>query len=89
MSGQNIRFPFKPFLYTESQVADLLSIQLGTLKNRYAHYAGRTETRRELDEIYFINIAPEDQAPEWRCAEGELVRWFKRKGFKVYDRTWL
>ncbi len=82
------RLPARPFLYTEDQVADILSLHIGTMRGKYAYYEGRTESRKQLDDIIFLNIAKDDQAPEWRCSERELLRWMKRKGFRVYDRTW-
>lgn len=80
---QEFELPVRPFFYTLDQVASLLSITPDYVWKVIGFFQGRTVTVRTLDEIQFINIAPREQKPEWRCAETELVRFLKRKGFTV------
>ena len=79
----DLKLPPRPFLYTMDQIATLLSCTESYLKNNLAHFKGRTITRRTPDEILFMNIAKEDETPNWRVEHTELVRWLRRKGFKV------
>lgn len=87
-TGASVGLPPKPFLYSLDQVAMLLDVSLAHLRTNYIYFDGRS-IGLARDRITARNIAPEGQAPEWRVAEAELVRWFKRKGFRFYDRGWL
>ena len=84
----DVGLPMRPFLYTQDQIAGLLSCELPSV-NRWTHYDGRSVGARPADLMLARNIANDGDKPEWRVAEGELIRWLKRKGFKFYDRGWL
>jgi hypothetical protein len=86
---QEVNIPMRPFLYTLDQIAALLSVDTRALQRSYLFYAGRSTGARRKDLILAHNIAPEGDKPEWRVAERELVRWFRYKGFKVVDRSWV
>lgn len=76
----------RPFLFTLDQVAGLLSLSQGELENKYIHFWGRSEGRllANGDRIKAVNIAPSDQAPEWRVSEEDLIRWCLAKDIVVY-----
>lgn len=79
-----LRLPVRPFLYTLDQVATILSITEVRLKQGgYVFFQGRTPGIPSRDEMIAHNIAAATAKPEWRVEERELVRWMKRKGFKV------
>lgn len=86
---KEIGLPVRPFLYTLSQIATLLSMSEDMLHRRIIFYEGRSVHRRKPDELQFINIAKRDEKPAiWMCSEEELVRWARFKGFKVRDSSW-
>lgn len=79
--------PATPFLYHLDQVATILGRSEDDLIDVQIFFAGRTTGRMSPRKIKAINIAPElADKPEWRVSEGELIRWFKLMGFKVYSR---
>jgi hypothetical protein len=81
---ESVNLPARPFLYTLDQVGTILNITEDSLKNgRYLFYSARSPGVQNKDEILAINIAPATQIPDWRVEERELVRWLKRKGFRV------
>lgn len=79
----NINLPVRPFLYTIDQVAVILNLAEVTVRENYLHLAGRTPGVQSKDTILAHNISPFDRKPEWRVEERELIRWLKRKGFRV------
>jgi hypothetical protein len=85
-----VGLPIRPFLYTLDQIANLLDIELVRLKAGWIHYRGRTIGRNTGDQMEAIDISPVGQGmkPEWRVSEQELIRWMKRKGFRVLTRSW-
>jgi|SRR6478609_2337377 len=87
-SMAHVGLPPRPFLYTIDQIATLLDIDEKTLRSGQSHvyYEGRTPGVPRKDMMLARNIAAPDETPDWRVAERELVRWFKRKGFRWYDR---
>jgi hypothetical protein len=78
-----VKLPQRPFLYTMDQICTLISCSEQLLKQNIAHFKGRTITKRTIDEMLFINISSPEDKPEWRVEETELLRWLRRKGFKV------
>lgn len=83
---RSINLPVRPFLFTLDQVATLLSITETRLKQGgYLFFANRTPGVHSRDELLALNIAPPNKPAEWRVEERELIRWMKRKGFKVID----
>jgi hypothetical protein len=83
---KTVGLPPRPFLYTEDQIAGIIGVQANTVKTRYLWYEGREVGAADIDKMIARNIAPATDKPEWRVAEGELVRWLRRKGFKFYER---
>lgn len=86
---QEVNMPIRPFLYTLDQIAGLLSINLPYLTAHYTYFEGRSIGVMSKDLLLARNIAPRTQPAEWRIAERELIRWLKRKGYRVYDSTIL
>ncbi len=82
--------PTRGFLYTVDQVAEMVGVPEARFRRNYVHWDRRTLGAPALDKMMARNIAPPDQAsPEWRIAENEVARWLKRKGFRLYDRSWI
>lgn len=80
---QAVNLPVRPFLYTLDQVATIISISERNLIRDYLYLAGRTPGVQPKDLILAQNIAPPNLKPDWRVEERELIRWLKRKGFRV------
>jgi len=80
--------PVRPFLYTLDQIATLISLTDASLA-RHLHYDGRSVGPRHPDRLLARNLAATGDKPEWRVAEHELIRWVRRKGFRVYERGWV
>jgi hypothetical protein len=81
-----LNLPRRPFLYTLDQVGTILNLTEARLRQgKYLFFAGRTPGVQTKDEMLTRNIAAADEPPEWRIEERELIRWLKRKGFRVID----
>ena len=85
----DIELPKRPFLYTMDQVATLLNVSEEQLKRQYVHFEGRSIGPHERHHLLARNIAPPNDKPDWRCTERELLRWFKWKGFKYFEKGYL
>lgn len=85
-NAKKVGLPVRPFLFTLDQVAALLSLGQGELEDKYIHFWGRSEGRllANGDRIKAVNIAPSDQAPEWRVSEEDFIRWCLAKDIVVY-----
>ena len=82
--ARSVSLPTVPFLYTLDQVAMILNISDRNLKANYLYYIGRTPGPKSLNRIEAMNITPDNnQQPDWRVSERELVRWLARKGFAI------
>lgn len=87
---QKVGLPIRPFLYTLDQVAYLLSLtEERVRKSGMVYYQGRSTGAKTPDRMMARDIASESQSPDWRVAEQELIRWMRRKGYKIYERTWV
>jgi hypothetical protein len=82
----DVGLPPRPFLYTIDQICTLIDIEEPALKASHVYYEGRSVGIPHKHLMVARNIAAPDEKPDWRVAERELIRWFKRKGFKWYDR---
>lgn len=83
----NLGLPFRPFLYTTDQIADLLQITVSELEKNYLHFDGRTIGIHRDDKLLAANIAPADCAPNWRIEEQEFLRWIKNRGIRIMFRS--
>lgn len=81
--------PPRPFLYTIDQLSTVLSISVPALRRTYLFFENRSTGIRPPDRMLARNIAPADEKPEWRVAEGELIRWMRAKGFRYHERGWI
>lgn len=82
-----VGLPPRPFLYTIDQISIITDLSESQLKNGgVIHYEGRSISIPSRRQMIARNIAPDDQKPEWRVAERELIRWLKVMGFRYYDR---
>lgn len=84
----SVGLPQRPFLYTLDQIANLVAVDLLTVKAS-VHFEGRSVGARPVKKMLARNIAPEGERPDWRVAERELVRWLRTKGFRFYERGWV
>lgn len=89
MSGdtehERVGLPAHAFFYTLDQVASMLNLPLDVFKLKYVWYRNRSTGRRKGDQLVALNIAPEDELPDWRIPEGEFIRWLRLKGIKVHQ----
>lgn len=83
-----VALPARPFMYTADQLAAVLSMTEAHVRGRLLWYEGREVGVRPLVKLKAINIANEDERPDWRVSEQELIRWMKHKGFRYYERAW-
>ena len=81
--GDRVGLPARPFFYTLEQIGALLQLSDSKMK-LFIFYEGRTIIVRNRGHLQAVNIANDDQEPEWRVIEEELIRWMKYKGFQVY-----
>lgn len=86
-----VGLPVRTFLYTLDQIAYMLSLSEDRVRNSgMVHYYGRSTGSKSPDRMMARNIASsQTEPPDWRVAEQELIRWMKRKGFKIYNRSWV
>lgn len=84
---EKVGLPPTPFFYHLDQVATMLGFTMDQLIDTYVYFAGRTVGRFSPRQIMVRNVAVDESAdPEWRISEGELIRWCRLLGFKVYSR---
>lgn len=86
--GESVGLPPRTFLYTLDQIASMLSIEVGVLRQRYVYFDQHTLGPLKAELLLARNISP-DRNPDWRVAEVELVRWMRRKRFRFHSRGWL
>lgn len=89
LKAGDILLPTRPFLYTVDQIAVLLNVTDQQVITQYLYLEGRTIGIQSRSVMIARNIAPDDARPDWRVAEYELIRWFKWKGYKFYDRGYV
>ena len=85
--SEQVGLPPRPFLYTLDQISALVSIPQPALEKKFVWFDGRSIGRKTANFMVARNIAPEDQPPDWRVMDNELVRWMRRKGFRIYERN--
>lgn len=81
--GPVVGLPPVIFLYTIDQMAAMLNISEDSVKAQYLWFVGRTTGTKRKHQMQAINIAPENEKPDWRVSMDEFIRWLKRMGFKV------
>lgn len=90
LSPSDVALPIRPFLYTVDQVANILGINPAkVLSASYCHFDGRSIGFPKRGQLRWRNISMPDETPEWRCAERDLIRFLKHKGFKVVERGFV
>lgn len=80
---QAVGLPPVIFLFTIDQIAGMLNVEVPTVMTTYLYFVGRSSGRKDTIQMDAINIAPEDQAPDWRVPQREFLRWCTRRGIKV------
>jgi hypothetical protein len=86
---ESVGLPPRTFLYTLDQIATLIEMDLVQLMKIYVFYGGLSKGKHKVNLLYAVNLADDDDKPDWRVSEAELVRWMKKKGFRYYERGWL
>jgi hypothetical protein len=83
--GGDVGLPPVVFFFTLDQIAGLLNISEDTLRVSYLYYSGRTSGSKPPRLMYAVNMAadPETDAPNWRVAHPEFVRWLRSKGYRI------
>lgn len=90
--------PRHPFLYTEDQVAAMLSLSVDSLRKSYLFREGIDTGIYRPRWLRSVNIAAgrkpaEDETragrppAEWRVSEPELIRWLRYHKLWIYDPT--
>jgi hypothetical protein len=82
-----VGLPPTPFFYHLDQCAQFMQLPVDAFTSRYVWFLGRTIGTKSPRQLKAVNmqVNPDDM-PDWRISEGELVRWMKLMGFKVYSR---
>jgi hypothetical protein len=75
--------PYRPFLYTLSQIQDLLLIDNLT---PLIYWDGRSTGIHHPHLLKAVNLMPDGEKPEWRVEEAELVRFMVNRGFQIFYR---
>jgi hypothetical protein len=84
--GEKIGLPTRVFLFTLDQISVMTDISEKTLRGSHVFYQGRSIGSRKKSLLLAVNIAPEDEKPDWRITEREFIRWMRVKGFRYYER---
>lgn len=84
---ESVGLPFRPFLYTLDQIASMLDLSDMVLRG-LVFYDNRSIGAKKADQILARNIAVLGNSPDWRVTEVELIRWMKKRRFRVYYRGW-
>lgn len=85
--AEQFEMPPRIILYTLDQLATMLNVQLQTIKTSYIHYDRRSPGARPGDRMVARNIAPAGEKPDWRVTENEVIRYLKKRGFRIYSRA--
>lgn len=84
---EKVGLPPITFFYTLDQVAVMLGKTVDDLTLSNLYFTGRTPGKQRIRHIKSVNISADpDKTPDWRITQGELVRWLKVIGVKVYSR---
>ena len=85
LTRESVGLPERPFLYTFDQICAMIEVKLSSFKLQYVYYEGRSTGVYRPDLLRANDIAPDNQKPDWRVEERELIRWMRRKGFRAYN----
>lgn len=83
-----IGLPPREFLYTLDQIAVLVEMPQHELMTEHVYFDGKSEgSPRRYPRCFMArDIAPAGAGrPDWRVTETELIRWFKKMGFRYYE----
>lgn len=84
---ERMSLPPKFFMYTIDQIATMFEVEPLTVKNNYLHYERRSVGSKPGDKMLARNIAPAGEKPEWRVSEQEVIRYLRKRGFRIYNKT--
>jgi hypothetical protein len=84
---EKLGLPPMPFFYHLDQVAVFLNQTVEDLCETRIFFAGRSIGKPTIMQLRAVNIAVDpDDTPDWRITQGELIRWLKVLGIRVYSR---
>lgn len=84
---EKLGLPPTPFFYHLDQVAVFLNVTVEDLCETRIFFVSRSIGKPTIRQIKAVNIAVDpDGQPEWRVTQGELIRWLKVLGIRVYSR---
>jgi hypothetical protein len=82
-----VGLPATPFFYHLDQCAEFMQLTEEQFISSYVWFLGRSTGVKSPRKLKAVNMQPNpDNPPDWRISEGELVRWMKMLGYKVYSR---
>lgn len=84
-SRTKVSLPPRFFLYTLDQIATILNVRVESLTASYIYFERRSTYVKKKGQLSARNIAPADQAPDWRVIDTELKRWMRLKGFSYRE----
>lgn len=84
---EKVGLPMTPFLYTLDQVAVMMQKPEDEFTSTTVYFNGRSTGRCHPRQLRAVNVqVDEEKTPDWRITEGELVRWLKLLGIRIYSR---
>lgn len=84
---ERLSLPPKFFMYTIDQVATMFEVDVTAVKANYLYYERRSVGSKPGDRMLARNIAPAGEKPEWRISEQEVIRYLRKRGFRIYTKT--
>lgn len=80
-----VGLPTRPFLYTRDQLEIILGMSPPQLRDHL--WLDKLHTGpQNLDKMLAHDVSVDGKRVDWRVAEKEVIRWCRRKGFKVVER---
>lgn len=84
-SPESVGLPVITFLYTLDQVASMLQMEPKEFASKYVYFHMFMSGPKLRHHIRASNIAPQDEKPDWRISQQELITWLRRMGFRVTE----
>lgn len=86
---RKVGLPPTIFLFTLDQLSSMMNLSMNNLMVTYIFYQGRSTSLKKRHQMSAINIAPDDEKPDWRVSVEEFKAWLRRMGFKATDITYF
>lgn len=82
-----VGLPGLVFMFTVDQIASMMNVSEDTIRSVYLYFQGRSTGIKRRHMMTAVNVAPENEKPNWRVSLEEYRLWLKRMGFKQSDIT--